>query len=326
MSGRGSMTRRSATAARAARRLHAAYAELASARRAFAVGTRPADGSCFDDPEHAAVRKALHRHRPALEAHAGVVGFAVGRSPKPCAHDEIGIVVAVAAAKPGDELARRGEAALPETVRFAAREIPIYVLEVGRFTPHAAAGTQTDVDREEGTIGIFGVDGPTGGAVMITAMHLTGMRAFPAGSTAAPRAMHPGGVVGALLEGTTDGIDAAKFAVADPNLPNNFVPGIGQVSQWRPVINPGDKHAAVRMRGVVSGLVSGTIVQPCFDHHPSGLRGAILVHIPSRPGDSGAPLVDVDRNLLGFHVAGNGTGLALFSTAADTFSRLRCNL
>src|SRR6185295_17916524 len=108
---------RSVKATRAAKRLSAAYAELISARRSLAEVTRPGDGGCFDDEAHAAVRKALARLRPTLAAHAGVVGFAVGRGSTPGASDEVGIVVALATAKSHDELARRGEVALPETIR-----------------------------------------------------------------------------------------------------------------------------------------------------------------------------------------------------------------
>lgn len=311
----------------AARRLQAAHAALARARIAFANATTPEDAHTYDDAAHAKVRRVLRKHRARLLKIPGVVGVAVGvRTLGTTPLDELAVIVAVSHKRSPAQLAGAGLPLIPSTLRSGRVEVPTDVVQIGRFRRHAAAGTEVAVASEIGTIGIFAGDVPSARPVMITAMHLTGIAQYPGGEVTAPFATSRDGRIGLLLRGRTTGIDAAKFAVDDVNMVNNFVPGIGQVRRWRPTIPSDDRVTTVVMRGAVSDRQVGTIINHCFDVPELGLSRAILVRIHTDGGDSGAPLVDLQKNLLGFHVAGNDEGLALFSSAADVFSALRCNL
>lgn len=319
--------RPSQSARAAARRLRAAHAALAKARIAFADATSPDDAHGYGDREHELRRAALAKHRARLARTPGVVGLAVGnRIVAMTPTDELAVIVAVAKKRSSAALERMGVQALPRSLPLGRTEVPVDVIEVGSFRRHAAAGTEVGVSTDIGTIGIFAFDVPSGEPTMVTAMHLTGLSSYPGGGGARPVAVSPDGQIGYLLRGRTRYIDAAKFAVDDPNVVNNFVPGIGQIRRWRPAVPDDDHTTTVVMRGAVSGRRVGTIVSHCFDVLELDLTNAILVRMATVEGDSGAPLVDLQKNLLGFHIAGNGVDLALFSSAGDVFSALRCNL
>ena len=90
----------------------------------------------------------------------------------------------------------------------------------------------------------------------------------------------------------------------------------------------------VRQRGMVVGVAvahvaaveqHGVIEHPFVVLPEFGLDGAILVHISSRKGDSGAALVDQQNLVLGFLVGASGS-LRVFCPAGMMLSRLGCDI
>ncbi len=113
------------------------------------------------------------------------------------------------------------------------------------------------------------------------------------------------------------GAEAAMTRLADGQpLP---VPGLGTLRAWRPTVFPEDGGMAVRLAGRVSGVQHGVLASPLAHLPGLGFDVALLAHIHSAPGDSGAPLVDPEGLLLGFlvgRVTGGVGTLRVFRPAA----------
>ena len=184
-----------------------------------------------------------------------------------------------------------------------------------------------------GTIGAIGRDTATGEPVVLTAMHVSGLDIYPPGSAEAfvsPSVeQRSSALLGSLLRGTTNGIDAAAIAVTADRAVVNAVPGIGAIQGWRPVTATGDVNAFVQMRGAATGrVVYGKLLDPCASLPSFNLSSALLVDIQATEGDSGAGLLDNDRFLLGLLV-GEATDLQnakVFCPITSVLARLACEI
>jgi hypothetical protein len=111
-----------------------------------------------------------------------------------------------------------------------------HIVDTGGMRRYAAPGQCVESRRfkDRGTLGVIAVDRGSGNPVALTAMHvIPGIEEYPSPLHTeeilfeAPCA-GGGSVLGRLLRGTRDGIDAAVISI-DDQLPSNFVSGIGSI-------------------------------------------------------------------------------------------------
>jgi hypothetical protein len=170
----------------------------------------------------------------------------------------------------------------------------------------------------------------TGRKVALTAMHvIPGIDEYPSNSHPeliqfeSPCVNGNGPIVGKLLRGTLNGIDAALIDI-EGQVVSNYLQGIGPVDFWRS-ISSADENQPVRMVGAVSGKQYGRIVRAGVPAPGWNLSSALLVEIAAQRGDSGAPLVDENDRLIGMLVGGTSTR-QLFCPIELVFDRLTCTL
>lgn len=332
------------------RAMHEAVAQVHRAQRELSAARRRLAKATFNDAPHVVVQpryRAAHAAARALgeklRGAPGIVGVALGRVMKAGMPTGEPCVTVLVTEKLGlDELRRSDRRRLPKSVKAGKGRLRVDVVAVGTYRPHVLAGTSlgpvvdANGSTSEGTIGAFATDLTSGDLVAITAMHVTGLTAFPNGGPPprfvipSPMQQQPTTALGVLLAGTRSGVDAAKISLDAPGDAASFIPGVGAVAGWRPATFPGDQNASVRMAGAVSGVTHGAIIHVDVSLPDIGMEGAILADIPSVPGDSGAPLLDAENHILGF-LAGELTGatyanLRAFSPVALVLSLLQCDI
>ena len=227
---------------------------------------------------------------------------------------------------------------IPKLTRFADRILPIDVVQFGALKRQLSVGESIGPSnaRLAGTLGVFARDVANNTTVGVTAMHVSGVRNST--NVAAPRFRFctPSHFVSStvgdfadLVRGTMSRIDAAKLRLHVPQAVGGVIPRLGPIAGWRPLTFPGDLRTTVFMAGAMSGLQQGFIVNTAIDMPRERLESAILVNIPSVPGDSGAVLVDSQRFVLGFLVGAGNTPhgfLRVFCPAGLVFSQLGCDI
>lgn len=325
---------------RATADLHRGMKMMADARRTLARVTRPGAPHVVVSSELRWAYRLLEARREMLRAYPGVVGYGLGRVVKDeMATDELCVTVFVRRKLNPAALRRGRRKKLPRSLSAGGRRIRVDVVELGDIERHSFIGESlgpNTPEHLEGTIGAFATDDDGGGVVAITAMHVTGLTDFPNGDNGlefvVPSLLkHDPNTdrLGVLKLGTMTGVDAAKIALDDASDADSTIRGIGAAQGWRPVAIPGDENLKVTMSGAVSGVKSGRIIHPSVDLPDNDLDGAILVSIDSDHGDSGAPLVDPEKHILGFLVGvskQNGLeGLRIFTPAASVVNILKCD-
>jgi hypothetical protein len=336
----GSKTNLSETR-QAADDLHRAVRAAAEARQKLARATRAGAPHVMVSRELRWAEAVLQARAPQLARLPGVIGFGLGRvvrngtpTGEPC------ITVFVRRKKSLRDLSRRGARLLPRTFSSRGRRIRVDVVELGGIELHtfvgASIGPTNHPHHPEGTIGAFARDLANGATVGITAMHVSGLKELPPGSTPVPFSVpspmrHDPNMtrLGLMTFGTRTGIDAAKIELDDPSSASQEIPSIGPVAGWRPVAVPGDESLSVRLFGAVSGFQRGTIIHPSVELPGNNLDAVILAHIPTESGDSGAALVDPENLVLGFLVgratSGPYNGMRIFSPAGAVLNVLNCD-
>jgi hypothetical protein len=315
-----------ADAARIAKRL------LHQARHRMSRAAKREGPGVIVDREWKAHRRALDASRERLRALPGVVGYGVGRRKKGMLETEEPTVVVYVRRKltPAELRRARGEAIPRSLPAGGKKQVATDIVELGDFERLVDAGCSIGPlgSTLRGTLGTFAEDDDTGRLVALTAMHVTGLgSAFPPGSEMRLCAPFGGSVLGTLLRGTMQGVDAAKVAVDSPP-PASTIESIGQVRGWRPASVSGDQGTTVRMFGAESRLLAGRIENPSADLPGENLTDAILVNLPTVKGDSGAAIVDNGNLVLGL-LAGrfNGPGgEAVFSPIGPVLKALRCDI
>lgn len=313
----------------------AAKKKLADACRTLARLTKPGHPTHLIDPDWEWAQELMDARRAKLLAIPGVVGIGLGfrlrggmPTGEPC------LTVYVRRKISLEELKLSKAPRIPKTIRSGKRRLPIDVIAFGKIRRQVSAGDSLgplDIG-ERGTLGVLAKDLDVGDTVALTAMHVSPLQQFPAGSTPAPRFITPvpgGGQFATLRQGTMSGTDAAKLALDVQQAPVSVFPTIGQVKGWRPITYPGDQGTTVKMFGAVSGFQSGYIVNPIASIPSESLDAAILVNISTQGGDSGAALVDHEGLLLGFLVGECGealNNLRVFTPASLVFATLRCDI
>jgi hypothetical protein len=171
--------------------------------------------------------------------------------------------------------------------------------------------------------------------VFITAMHVTGLRELSPTSGVtlsvnAPSVSTSSGspVIGRVIEGSRNGIDAAKVLLTSPHTVLRDVPTIGRIRGWRPLVFPADRDISVSMFGAASQTrQNGFIVNPTIFVPGFQLDSAITVRgFNTLAGDSGAALIDKAMLVLGFLVGVAGDGLRIFCPASLVLKRLGCEI
>jgi hypothetical protein len=326
------MRRAQSDPAEARQRVRRAQVELRRALRALAKASQVDPGRLERGPRDW-VHDLVQAHGPKLARRRGAVGWSRGirlRGGEPALEECLALFVRKK--RPKREL---GALEFPKSVRHARKrkKLGLDVVELSDFRrlayPGLARVTPHGLDAP-GTLGCFATDASTRRKVALTAMHVTGLEAYPAPGTA-PLQLDliddTRRILGELLEGTQDGIDAAKIDVEQPGEVVYFIPGIGGLTGWRIALDPEDRDTAVRMRGAQSLFHRGSVVYPRACLPTIGFERAIVADILSDHGDSGAALVDSDANLLGL-LSGDALfdhqRLAIFTPIDLILSRLSC--
>jgi hypothetical protein len=304
---------------------------LSQARRVFAVRTRPGYRDCIIEPPWSEAHRALEKHRRRLERYDEVVGYGLSyRRREGKETDEKCVLVLVPKKLSASQLRKRGRKFLPKRLSVRPRKaVPVDVIEVGKLKRQVLAGTSIGPRRKpqiRGTIGSFAVDLSTGTDVALTAMHVRGS----GGVFTAPslRDDVEAADIGHFLDGTMQGIDAAKVSVESPATAERSFPEIGPIRGWRPLTFPGDRGTRVHMFGAASGQQTGFIIEAAVSIPSEDLDMAILVDIESAEGDSGGAIVDDDNLVLGL-LAGqmnwDGFPVRVFSPISSVLRTLGCD-
>jgi hypothetical protein len=311
---------------------------LAASRQRVAHHSNPG-ADAFRSNEFRKIHDTLVHHWPRLRTVPNVVGFAAGfRFIAGIATDERCASILVSTKYSQEQLRRSKEECLPKTLRRAGHSVPVDVIEIGEFKLHAGPGAciapQADSGRRS-TLGVYATDNHGGGALALTAMHAAGndIPIYPpdTGAAAAVPFVTLDGdsqtLLGNLLRGTRrNGIDAAAISLADGQEMCRVLPGVGEVTSWRRLVQEHDFGIPVTLCGAQSGMaVHGTISNPCAYLPEHNLGPAILASIPAIGGDSGGALVDQNNFLLGLLVGG-GDSIQFFSPMANIFNELSCDL
>jgi hypothetical protein len=262
------------------------------------------------------------------------VGSALGFKVKDGAFtDTRSLTVFVRRKRTPGQLKQSGVRKLPRQVSSKRRQLAVDVVELGQLQRQVQLGDSLGrlVPRSKGTLAALARDMDTGAIGALTAMHVTGLREFPAPGSGSPLLVTPspfdaagGRRLGALRRGTTRGVDAALLSLEAAV--TNQLPFIGPIAGWRPTTYPADVGIGVWMVGATSGLQAGIIQYPHADVPGDQLSEVILVRIRSDLGDSGALLVDQNRFALGLLVGAYGNGLRAYSSIALAQALLRCSL
>lgn len=306
--------------------------DLAAARVELAKLTVPAGPAVLVDRGWSRLIADMRRRAARLKARPGVVGVGIGVAPMrttrrgtPC----LTIYVRGRRSTP----ARRG---FPSSINVRGTRVLLDVRPAGTLEPQAFVGqslsTTIDGITRTGTIGARAIDAQ-GHAVIVTAMHVTGLKSFPARGVGAVSVSIPSrsemtraAAAGDLVIGSTNGIDAALFTIRSSVI--DVIPEIGRVMGWRPLLVPGDVGTKVRMFGAVSRrLMDGVIEQPFVELPGLNLEAGIVVRgFDSVGGDSGAALVDSENLVLGFLVGRIADERRVFCPAGLVLRRLGCDI
>ena len=209
-------------------------------------------------------------------------------------------------------------------MRGAIREMTLFAMPGGCF--------ESLEYQDRGTLGIIAIDKETTRKVALTAMHIiTGVNEYPSDLHPYPIEFQAGcsaeqpPLLGRLMKGTRQGVDAAMIALDEGVEYSNYSTVLGRIDRWR-AASTLVTGQTVRMAGAASGGLSlGTIVNPAVPAPQFGLDSAILVEMRAIGGDSGAPLVDLNGVLVGLLVGGNSSR-QLFNPIDAVFDTLGCEL
>jgi hypothetical protein len=306
------------------------------AHRALAAN-RTVDGpSCLVGKGWAWARDLLEARRRKLEAHPDVVGVGLGfRVAANTITDEPVVTIYVRRKLERSEIPKGR--VLPKFFSSKGRRIAVDVIEFGGALRRLIrCGTSigncaADDECTRGTLGSFAID-HHGNPVAITAMHVVGSGSLGAGdhpvAMATPsRREHPGApIFGRAVFGTMVDVDAARVDIDSGHTIDWDTPAF-QIRGWRKIRWPDDHLTRVRMFGARSGFRVGRIRNAHVALPQYDLADTIIASIDSRPGDSGAAIVDDDGLVLGFLV-GHGDSmpddLRIFSPASLVLRTLRC--
>jgi hypothetical protein len=162
-------------------------------------------------------------------------------------------------------------------------------------------------------------------------MHVTGLKAYPPGAKVVFKAVDlPGGTpvhLGRLLEGTMQGVDAAKISIDPPVQVTAFLPGVGPLRKPR-ALTPADLHRPVQLYGARSRYQPGFITDLNVTYPQDDLEGVFLVRMKCGSGDSGAVCCDLNGAVLGLYVGSrtNDAAVQVFCPITTVLRALDCEL
>ncbi|HEU0013627.1 MAG TPA: hypothetical protein VFQ45_08070 [Longimicrobium sp.] len=133
--------------------------------------------------------------------------------------------------------------------------------------------------------------------------------------------------LGRLLQGTMEGIDAAKVSIDPPVRVDDFLPGIGPLRTPR-AVGGADLQQPVQFYGARSRYQAGFITDVAATFPRDGLRGAFLVAMHCRDGDSGAVCCDLSGAVLGLYVGSlrGDRSIQVFCPITAVLDALDCTL
>lgn len=268
----------------------------------------PSRGACPPIP-WSQVRAALHAHADALSAMPHVVGTGMSYRRRrgtwilePC------VTVYVRRKLPPEAL---DGALIPGLLNTPdGRGVGVDVVEAGWIRRRLSCGARIGrrglgPGQGWGTLGLVARNRTDGRPVAITAMHVTGLEAFPPGQPVKFEAVDlPEGkpvALGCLLRGMMEGVDAAKISIDPPIEVAGFLPGVGSLTKAR-ALGPGDLHAPVQLYGARSRYQPGFVTDLDVSYPHDRLYGAFQVKMKCSNGDSGAVCCDLGGRVLGLYV------------------------
>jgi hypothetical protein len=271
--------------------------------------------------------RALSEHLDDLAQRPGVLGVGLSHRYKAGVQQtEKTVTVFVEHKLAGEELGTR--LALPTTLATAhGTTVGIDVVELGKFERSTGGGSSIGQSDSAGTLGVIAHDINTRRMVALTAQHVVGANAHPGMKLYAPWPQTSNSLlVGQFLRGTMHDTDAAAISIADPDMMIDYIPEIGRVNGWRPIVSS-DVRQPVWMYGATSGFQMGQIhaIQAQFPR--LDLADALVVRIRARGGDSGAAILDRNNLVLGLLVGGDPeSDLRIFTPIGLVLGRLHCQL
>jgi hypothetical protein len=292
--------------------------------------SRPSSTPLRYEPGHEWMTRALRARRSQLTP-ANAVGLGLGtkRTGKRDTGQAAAVVYVPEKMSPS-RLARGHIASAPTSLQYGGKELPVDVQEIGPLRLQSRPGDSLGPEERLATLGAFARDAQ--GLVAITAMHVTGMSEFPAGSGQGLAIFSPSPLKGSertllgnLLQGTRTEVDAAKLSVANPLLAE--VPA--DVKGVRYLVYPGDQGTSVKLQGATSGAITGLIQNVYAEFYREGLSACFVMTMDTHDGDSGAAILDWNGLLLGFHVGRitiDKTDFAVASPATLVLHKLGCTL
>ena len=294
------------------------------------LGRRHSEPHIIVDGKWTAIKAALDAHGAQLLAFEGVQGIAIGwRRWRGHRIPQRALIVYVNRKLPDEKV--RG-ARLPKTVTVGGAQVRVDVVQTGAFRRQSVCMGGNEIGtadgQELGTLGCFALDNETHRAVALTAMHVTRGFECPPESGAAMR--FNGMQFGTVSCGSRTGFDAAKIATG-PSIVTSFsIRGIGAVNGWRRISASHDHNRIVRVFGATSGMMVGHIRDPfaVISNSEMHLNPAIIVEVPTHPGDSGAVIVDSQNCALGMLVGSpkEFPGMRAFTPMSVVLDRLKCDI
>lgn len=323
--------------------LDAAKRHLIAARERLEAKSAPSGPHVLIAPRLKWAHNVAAERWKHLQNIPGVVGYAVGtRQREGIEQGELALVVFVRKKRSQEYLRHHRIRALPKNVSKRGRVLAVDVQELGPIHLQAAAVAGASLGRgpaprTKGTLGAPAIDNVTMKVVAIASMHVFGPTDFAANGVPAIPVTVPSrfdnpnaGVFAAVVFGRRTVVDAAKLVLASGNTVEPFIPKIGPIRGWRPIHDPGDKNASVRLFGAATGFQRGVIVEPRVNLKQSMYRDVILIGgMTTQDGDSGAALVDAQNHILGFLIGrakGKLEGLRVFCPAGLVLSLLGCDI
>lgn len=307
------------------------------AKRKLAIDTDPGYKDVIKSPRWRSIEKVLESVKEELLSYPNVIGIAAGyKYSSEISSEYKCITVFVNDKKSESSLNDSQEKKIPGRIEVDGfKPVLTDVIELKNLEEYVAPGGKVRKKGGQGfgTLGVYGVDRATKKNIALTAMHVfSGIEKFPDSSFPnAPQAelscnLTNQLLTGELMQGTRDGIDAAKVSFNQEHTPNRFIDGIGEVKYWRPIDLDADWNIPVQMRGGATNAVAyGKIINPGIYLREHNLSSAILVKIKALKGDSGAALLDNHNYLLGL-LWGGDNDYQVFSPISSVFHFLACNL
>lgn len=311
------------------RSIHASLRRAQELRRQaiaqLAKESRPDSPAFLMSPE---LEQALAKHTPRIKATHGYVGHAIGRRRRDGQFvPELAVTVFVAKKLSKRTLATVAQHAAPAQLKIAkGSPIATDVVELKLIKKQASAYpggyVGSEVEPTAGTLTCFAKKGD-GTLIALTAGHV----AREQGSYDIPYSS--GHVIGTLDQTLQTSIDSASIIVTSDY--TQQLPDGTKMEGWR-IVSEHDLHPPIKVHlygAQTGGWSGGELLYVAQRIDNWNLDDALIYSAASADGDSGGPIIDDQRYLIGQHVGRGcayGQPIAIANSMANVVSRLAVNL